>query len=192
MEPEVVIRLADEQDLDSIRAFGAVVVPAHYDPIIGPAAAQEQVDLWWTRERLLAALSDGVLLVAEADGELVGVAEVGAWDGDPVIWKLYVRPGHRGRGIGRMLLLSAISEVPREASRVVLEHFAGNERAGAFYQREGFEHLRTDPAVSGEPAAATVWRVLDLTTGSDGAPSELTAARDHVRSSSSRSISRGP
>jgi hypothetical protein len=71
MEPEVVIRLADEQDLDTIRAFGAVVVPAHYDPIIGPAAAQEQVDLWWPRERLLAALSDGVLLVVEADDELV-------------------------------------------------------------------------------------------------------------------------
>jgi RimJ/RimL family protein N-acetyltransferase len=55
--------------------------------------------------------------------------------------------------------------VPREASRVILEHFAGNERAAAFYEREGFEHLRTDPAASGDPAAATVWRVLDLETG---------------------------
>jgi len=54
--------------------------------------------------------------------------------------------------------------VPRRASRVILEHFAGNERAAVFREREGFVHLRTDPAVSGDPAAATVWRVLDLTS----------------------------
>lgn len=161
-EPEVVIRLADEHDLHAIAGFGAAVIPAHYEPIIGRAAAQEQVHLWWGRERLLAALSDGVLLIAVDADELVGVAEVGMWDGDPVIWKLYVRAEHRGRGIGRALLWAAIAELPRPASRVILEHFAGNERAAAFYAHEGFVHLRTDPAPSGDPAAATVWRVLDL------------------------------
>jgi ribosomal protein S18 acetylase RimI-like enzyme len=165
MKLDVAVRLADEHDLDAIEAFGAAVVPAHYEPIIGKAAAQEQVDLWWTRKRLRSALSKGALVVAEHDDELVGVAEVGVWERDPVIWKLYLKPERRGRGIGRVLLRAAILEVPREASRVILEHFAGNERAAAFYEREGFEHLRTDPAASGDPAAATVWRVLDLETG---------------------------
>lgn len=162
MGSEVGIRLASEHDLDAIAAFGAAVVPAHYEPIIGRAAAEEQVDLWWSRERLEAALSNGALLVAEQDNQLVGVAEVGTWEADPVVWKLYVHPDRRGRGIGRALLRAAIAQLPDPASRVLLEHFAGNERAAAFYEREGFVHLRTDPSASGEPAAATVWRVLEL------------------------------
>ncbi len=164
MEPEVVVRLASEHDVDAIAAFGVAVVPPHYQPIIGHAAAAEQVELWWTPERLRAALADGALLVAEHGDELVGVAEVGEWEADPVIWKLFVRADRRGRGIGRTLLRAALAELPHPASRVVLEHFAGNERAAAFYERQGFVHLRTDPAASGEPAAAAVWRVLDLTS----------------------------
>lgn len=164
MESVVVVRLASEHDVDAIAAFGVAVVPPHYESIIGRAAAEEQVELWWTPERLQAALSNGALLVAEQDSELVGVAEVGEWEADPVIWKLYVLPDRRGRGIGRALLRAALAELPRPASRVILEHFAGNERAAAFYEREGFVHLRTDPAASGDPAAATVWRALDLTS----------------------------
>ena len=163
-EPEVVIRLASVGDVDAVAAFGAAVVPPHYEPIIGRAAASEQVELWWTPQQLRAALADGALLVAERGDELIGVADLGAWEAEPVIWKLYVRAEHRGHGIGRALVRAALAEVPRPASRVILEHFAGNEGAAAFYAREGFTHSRTDPADSGDPAAATVWRVLDLTS----------------------------
>jgi ribosomal protein S18 acetylase RimI-like enzyme len=160
--PRIVIRHADGDDLEGIARFGAAVVPPHYEPIIGFDAAQAQVEQWWSHQRLQTALSDGCLLVAEDEGRLVGVAELGTFDGDPVLWKLYVHPARRRRGIGRQLLVAAISEVAPEASRLVLEHLAGNERAAAFYEREGFVHLRTDPAPSGDPAAAIVWRVLNL------------------------------
>lgn len=159
---DVVIRPATAHDLDALVAFGEAVVPAHYTPIIGETAAQAQLDLWWRRERFEAALSHGLLLVA-ADGRvLVGVCEVGEWEGEPVVWKLYVRPENRGRGVGEALLEAAVAEAPRSASRILLEHLAGNERAAAFYERRGFRHVRTDPAQSGDPAAAIVWRALDL------------------------------
>ncbi len=161
MATEVSIRLADERDLAAIAAFGAAVVPAHYEPIIGRDAALEQVDVWWTYEQLHSAWQTGALLIAE-DDELVGVAELGSLEGEPVVWKLYIDPERRGEGTGRRLLHAAIAEIPRPASRVVLEHFAGNERAAAFYEREGFHHLRTEPAASGDPAAATVWRARPL------------------------------
>jgi len=45
---------------------------------------------------------------------------------------------------------------------VLLVHVAGNARAAAFYEREGFVPLRTDPALDGDPAAAVVWRVRVL------------------------------
>ena len=162
-EHKVAIRLADEHDVDAIARFGAAVIPPHYEPLIGKAAAQEQVDRWWARERLTAALSNGVLLVAVDDAnQLVGVAEVGRWEGDPVIWKLYVHPERRGRGIGRALLRAAISEVPRPASRVILEHFAGNKRAATFYEREGFTVRRVEPSPTGVPALGVVWRARRL------------------------------
>lgn len=158
-----VVRPATHDDLDAIVAFGAAHVPTHYAPIIGADAAHQQVELWWTHDRLGPAVATGGRIVAEAGGQIVGVAERGEWQGEPVIWKLYVHPEHRGRGIGRTLLHAVIDGLPGSPRRIVLEHFAGNRRAAAFYEREGFVHLRTDPAANGDPAAATVWRARDLT-----------------------------
>lgn len=169
------IRTATAADIDAIIAFGTAFVPRHYEPIIGREAAQGQVDRWWTRDRFLTVLDDGELFVAEEPGQIVGVAELGAWDDTPVIWKLYVHPDRRGRGIGRSLLRAVITRLPTATSRVLLEHFAGNERAADFYAREGFVHLRTEPAASGDPSAATEWRVLELPhdrPASEGRPSE--------------------
>ncbi len=38
---------------------------------------------------------------------------------------------------------------------MLLVHVAGNARAAAFYEREGFVPLRTDPALDRDPAAAS-------------------------------------
>lgn len=162
MRGAVTIRRADRTDLDAVVGFGAAVVPPHYAPIIGEAAARQQVEAWWTPERLGVAADGSRLFVAELDGTVVGVAERGEWDGDPVIWKLYVHPDHRGKRIGVALLDAVVADVA-DRRRVLLEHMAGNTRAAAFYEREGFRHLRTDPAPNGDPAAATVWRVREPT-----------------------------
>lgn len=160
---EVHIRRAGVADLDEVAAFGATVVPAHYEPILGPEAARLQVSTWWSPDRLAAAQAAGNLHLVERDGRVVGVAEVGTWHDEPVVWKLYVHPDARGRGVGRALLQTVVDLLPAGAPRVLLEHVAGNVRAAAFYEREGFVHLRTDPAPDGDPATATVWRVRDLT-----------------------------
>jgi GNAT superfamily N-acetyltransferase len=55
-----------------------------------------------------------------------------------LVYKLYVHPGHRGRGLGRQLLDALIRQLPADADRLYIEHFAANGRAGAFYEREGF------------------------------------------------------
>lgn len=161
MTADLRVRPAVPADLDAVLAFGAAVAPPHYEPILGRDAARQQVEQWWTAERMRPAIAAGDVLVAEVDGGLVGVSERGRWDGDVVIWKLYVAADHRGRGIGRSLLQATIDGLPDDVPRVVLEHVAGNVRAAAFYEREGFRHLRTDPAASGDPAAATVWRVRE-------------------------------
>jgi GNAT superfamily N-acetyltransferase len=134
--------------------WGVLVGPAAYEPIIGKAVRNSRSTCGHG-----SAFDSGCRTVLcswrSTTTKLFGVAEVGRGTAASVIWKRDVKPERRGRGIGRALLRAAISEAPREVSRVLLEHFTGNERAAAFYELEGFEHLHTEPAASGDPAAAT-------------------------------------
>ncbi|MGB3184690.1 MAG: hypothetical protein WBG36_06940 [Ornithinimicrobium sp.] len=82
--------------------------------------------------------------------------------GEEVIWKLYVAPGFGGRSLGIALLHLAVESLPPGTQHVLVEHFAGIVGAGAFYEREGFAVIKTDPATSGEVNAGVVWRRLDL------------------------------
>jgi GNAT superfamily N-acetyltransferase len=103
----------------------------------------------WDRERAVERLravsdsSDGEMLVAEADGEIVGVCSVyldiesvrfgrRAWVED-----LAVHPGHRSAGHGKALL-DAAKAWARERGATHLELDSGEARADAhrFYERE--------------------------------------------------------
>ncbi|WP_205855767.1 GNAT family N-acetyltransferase, partial [Phytoactinopolyspora endophytica] len=100
--------------------------------------------------------------VAVAGDAIVGVSQTGEFAGEQVIWKLYIAPDLRGRSLGVELLRHAIGALPAGTDHVLVEHFAGNTRAGTFYEREGFTVVNTEPASSGDPNAAIVWRRLEL------------------------------
>lgn len=150
------VRRATPGEIDAICEFGAVHIPGHYEPLLGPEAARAQVDQWWTRDRIARAVAEGRAVVAVEDGTILGVGEWSIYEGSPVIWKLYVHPSARGRGIGPQLLGRIFDDVPEEASRIRVEHFAANTRAGDFYAREGFEVIGT--AQHPNPALRVTWR----------------------------------
>lgn len=155
------VRRAKAGDVDAVVAFGSAVIPPHYTPILGARAAQAQLT-WWTPQRIAPAVTAGRVHVAVSDEALVGVSETGDLAGKQVIWKLYLAPDFRGRSLGVELLRHAIAALPAEIDHVLVEHFAGNTRAGTFYEREGFTVVDTEPASSGVPNAAVVWRRLEL------------------------------
>ena len=169
----VLVRTAVAADVAGITAFGEEVVPAHYAPLIGAVAAQAQVSRWWDPVSIDAAVAAGLVVVAEADGQVVGLGQRGRMDGEHVIWKLYLDPAHRGRGVGPRLLRALVEQLPADAERVWIEHVAANERAGAFYEREGFTVDRVEASGAGEPATDQVWRVRPLVAaGRGGSTSE--------------------
>ena len=102
------------------------------DAVIRPARSEEVeqvLGLWReaettpsvtdTREEVLKLLAEpaAVLLVAEADGRLVGTV-IGGWDGwRGNIYRLVVAPGYRRRGLARLLVAEADRSLHRMGAR---------------------------------------------------------------------------
>ncbi|GAB3555520.1 GNAT family N-acetyltransferase [Arthrobacter tumbae] len=146
----------------AICRFGEAHVRSHYAPLIGVDAADDQVRRWWNDAHIAAAAGKGLIVVAEVDGQVVGVGQRGRSGDNHVIYKLYVHPQHRGRGLGPQLLDALTKRLPPEAEKLYIEHFAANDRAGAFYEREGFTVERVEPSPTDDSALEIVWRVRDL------------------------------
>lgn len=158
--PLVDVRLATSDELEAICEFGAAHIPEHYGPLLGLDAAQAQVDDWWTRERMSRAVDEGRVVVAIEEGDIVGVGEWSLYGGNPVIWKLYVHPSHRSEGIGPRVIAAIIDHLPEGVNRLQVEHFAVNQRASAFYEREGFQELHT--VEHSNPVMNVIWRERSL------------------------------
>jgi RimJ/RimL family protein N-acetyltransferase len=89
------------------------------------------------------------MLVAELDGEIVGLANVGTDE----LYALYVHPDHWGSAAAQALIDEAhvlLAESCDEASLTVL---TANPRARRFYERNGWQLTDTlvEPHFGGEP-----------------------------------------
>jgi ribosomal protein S18 acetylase RimI-like enzyme len=159
---EPVVRDAERDDVAAICRFGEAHIRPHYAPLIGAEAADQQVRRWWNETHVGAAVAEGLVVVAEADGQLLGVGQRGRRGADHVVYKLYVHPEQRGRGLGPRLLAAITARLPADADRLSVEHFVANERAGAFYEREGFTVERIEAGPTDDPALGIVWRARHL------------------------------
>ncbi len=155
---EVLLRPGTPDDITSFVELGRAVVPPTYGAI-DAAYAQRMLDEWWTPEVFAMSLERNVHVVAEHDGHVVALANLGRLSrsyrafphltgvtGDrEVMWKLYVHPEHQGLGIGSRLLAEIEAFV--EGEELWLEVVEGNDRAVEFYQAHGFAEVErsTDP-----------------------------------------------
>ena len=67
---------ARRADIPGLRALGEAVVPPTYGPI-DAAYAQRMLDEWWTPAVFATSLERNAHLVAEVDGEVVAMANLG-------------------------------------------------------------------------------------------------------------------
>lgn len=136
------LRPGTSADVAGLRALGEAVLPATYDPI-DPALSTLILDEWWAVDRLADQIDRIPHVVAEADREIVGMANLGRRGDREVMWKLYVHPAHQGTGLGGRLL--AATEELVEGDELWLEHVAGNDQAAGFYSRHGFAEVERVP-----------------------------------------------
>jgi len=166
-DPAVTVRPGTLADVPAFRALGEAVVPPTYGPI-DAAYARRMLDEWWVPEVFETSLARNPHLVAEVDGEVVALANLGRLSqsyrdfphvsGDrEVMWKLYVHPDHHGRGIGSRLLADVEAMV--EGDELWLEVVDGNDQAFDFYRARGFEEVER---VADDRWPDDVWMVKRL------------------------------
>lgn len=149
---EVVVRAATVDDAGPWARFVAVERARTYAGVMPPSFADQLLaDVSISADQLTPQLADGDLRVvlAEADGVIVGAAEAGPapaeWEvrlgltpppADVELHLLYVHPDHHGTGLADRLLAAALNPGP-----AYLWLIAGNVRAERFYARRGFTSL---------------------------------------------------
>lgn len=129
------------------------------DPMGGGAPLSAEA-----RERIvpgLAGTPGAFSLLARLDGEAAGLANCftaySTFAAAPLVnvHDIAVAPDHRGRGIGKALLLAVEAEArARGACKVTLEVLSGNARAKALYVALGYGDYQLDP----EAGHALFWQ----------------------------------
>lgn len=117
----------------------------------------------WSRNSFAEALADenNFLLVCEADGHVAGYADTWCVLDEATITNIAVREDLRGKGIGAMLLKTALDMAKeRDISAVTLEVRKSNEPAIKLYNCFGFEAVGIRPGYYEKPTedAIIMWK----------------------------------
>jgi GNAT superfamily N-acetyltransferase len=160
----VVVRGAVGDDLTGVLSVGHRTWLATYEPIAGPEYVAMGLAKWWTSDVVTDSIRKGRTIVAVEGDDVVGVATFGTQDDAFVLWKLYVLPGHHGRGIGSRLMGAVVDRaLESEHPRITLSYLEGNQQAARFYARHGFVETHRETPGSGLPES--VWMARDLKAG---------------------------
>jgi len=152
MRPDRVIRLATDADANCLAALVTQVWLHTYatQGIRSNIAQYVQEQLTPEMFRRQVAQPNTFVLVAEIGGHLVGYAAaaigvpcIAPSDATTHLEKLYVQEYFLGQGVGYELLTACQAEAKRRAgdSALWLTVNSENERARAFYERQGFEDI---------------------------------------------------
>ena len=122
----------------NIRAWQAAYAHAFGAERLSAMDLEAQRELW--RQRLAQPRRGDVVLVAEADGSVVGFASCGNSldaSGEGELYSIYVLPEAWGTGAGSALMAGAL-EALRGYPSATLWVLEDNPRAQRFYEREGW------------------------------------------------------
>jgi putative acetyltransferase len=132
------IELAREPDVDDVRPL-----LREYAEALGFSLDFQDFERELTQLPGAYAPPRGALLLARVDGEAAGCVALRPLDPTTCEMKrLYVRPAHRGLGLGRLLAEAIVAEArTRGYGRMRLDTVPGMETAQALYAQLGFGEI---------------------------------------------------
>lgn len=145
------IRRIDADELDVVRELALAIWPGCYRNIIGPDRVDAMLAVLYATDALEKEMVDHghVFWVARFSDRDVGYASAYR-DGDR-LWlkKLYVRDDHRGHGIGKDLIETALGHFGPDARQLALYVNRDNKPAIDYYLRTGFTIAAEVPVTMG-------------------------------------------
>lgn len=145
------IRRIDADELDVVRELALAIWPGCYRNIIGPDRVDAMLAVLYATDALEKEMVDHghVFWVARFSDRDVGYASAYR-DGDR-LWlkKLYVRDDHRGHGIGKDLIETALGHFGPGARLLTLYVNRDNKPAIDYYLRTGFTIAAEVPVTMG-------------------------------------------
>ena len=135
------IRQARETDLSTLTdIYNAAVTGTEFTGHLAPLTLDERRSWWLAHQD-----PRYPVLVAEADGEVLGFASLSQWYDTPVYThtaesSLYLAPEAQGRGLGTTLMRALLDEARRLGHHVVLSRiWSGNLPSVAMCRKCGYE-----------------------------------------------------
>ena len=133
------IRLLTPADAAPYRTVRLEALATHPEAFTSTFEREQEKPLAWFEERLTASDVFGAFIA----GELVGTAGFRREDGaktahKAVLWGMYVRPGARRSGTGRLLVDAVVAHAAKRVEQLQLVVVSENEAALRLYTAAGF------------------------------------------------------
>ena len=149
----LVIRRADETDINVISTLAHAIWPDTYGNILSEAQLKHMLDLFYSHQALEKQFDEGhVFLIALMNAETVGFASYSHANKTGVykVHKLYVHPMLHGKGFGKKLLDTIIGEVKPTGATTLLLNVNRHNPARDFYEKYGFKVIGEEDIAIGE------------------------------------------
>jgi len=139
-EPSISIRLADQDDINTIGFLAQQIWPPTYGEILSAEQLQYMLNLIYSPAALRQQMRDHQFLILEEDDEPIGFA---SWSPatDPSVYKLhklYVLTGRQGKGLGKTILDFITGDIVPQGARTLHVNVNRHNKAKQFYEKMGF------------------------------------------------------
>lgn len=164
------IRSATREDIDAVRAVAESSWETDYPDTLSRETIRAGIEQWYDEKVIQLELASprSVLLVAEAEGRIVGFGHGHRAGPVGTIMRLYVDPDHRGQGFGGELFDALVDELQAaDVERIQAMALDGNDPGKEFYTSRGMTQIGVEEtAIGGQQHEEAIFE-LEL-VGEDG------------------------
>ena len=157
------IRPGELEDINTIGFLAQQIWPETYGAILPAEQLQYMLNLFYSPASLRRQMIEELhqFLIVEDEDEAIGfaswgVASGGVASGNPTeepgvykLHKLYVLPGHQGKGLGRALLQYIFEAIQPEGASLLRLNVNRYNKARQFYEKMGFAVVKEEDVAIG-------------------------------------------